>query len=403
MFDRLLQNNTIVKIIASVLAILLWFVVHSGQDATAPGSTFTPNTQQLRDKTVQVLYDENNYSLVGDPKVTLLLRGNSFDVMNAISYGNSIKAIADATNLKEGTHEVAVRVEGTPPGVTVDPATVTIRLEPIQNKEMPITLQIDGHAKDGLSVGEALVTPKTVVVSGPKSAVDVVSSVVASIGLDNAEETIRTSAPLAALDAAGKPVKNVHLSRDRAEVNIPIAKPSKSVPVRLQFKGDLPSGLAVESVTQTNSVTIYGTSTALAAVDSLTAPVIDLTGINQSTKMKLKLTPVPGVTAIQPAEIDVDIRVVPSQQRTYEKVPIKVTGLKTNESYVLVSPSDQVKITVEGAKSLLDKLAPGDITATIDVSNQPAGVNEMQVQVHTPPFIKGVATDPPTLTVNVKK
>ena len=62
-----------------------------------------------------------------------------------------------------------------------------------------------------------------------------------------------------------------------------------------------------------------------------------------------------------------------------------------------------MKITVEGAKSLLDKLAPGDITATIDVSNQPAGVNEMQVQVHTPPFIKGVATDPPTLTVNVKK
>ena len=404
MFDRLLQNNTIVKIIASVLAILLWFVVHSGQDAVTPGSGFTSNMQQLRDKPVQVFYDENYYTLVGDPpKVTLTLRGNSFDVLNAISYGDSIKATADATHLKEGTHQVVVRVDGTPPGVTIDATTVTIRLEANQNKEMPIKLQTNGNAKDGLAVGEALITPKSVVVSGPKSAVDLVSTVVASVELNNAEENIRTSAPLAALDQAGKPVKNVHLSRDRAEVHIPIAKPSKSVPVRLQFKGDLPTGLAVESVTQTNSVTIYGASNILAAVDSYTAPVIDLTGITRSTNMKLKLAPLPGITDIQPSEIDVDIRVVSSQKRTFENVPVKVIGLKENESYELVSPTDQVKITVEGARRLLDKLTPEDITATIDVSNQPAGVNEMLVQVHTPPFVKGVATAPPTLTVNVKK
>jgi YbbR domain-containing protein len=403
MFDRLLQNNTIVKVIASVLAILLWFVVHSGQEAGTQGTAFTPNTQQLRDKPVQVWYDENIYSLVGEPKVTLTLRGNSFDVLNAISYGDSIKAIADATPLKEGTHQVVVRVEGIPAGVTVEPATVTIRLEAIQNKEVPITLQTEGNAKEGMAVGEALVTPKTVIISGPKTEVDLVAKVVASVTLDNAEETIRTSAPLAALDQAGNPVKNVYLSRDRAEVNIPITKPSKSVPVRLQFKGDLPSGLAVESVTQTNSVTIYGTSNVLASVDSYTAPVIDLTGITKSTTMKLKLALLPGVTEIQPAEIDVDIRVVPSQKRTFDNIPVKVTGLKDTESYELVSPTDQVKITVEGAKSLLDKLAPGDITATIDVSNQPVGLNEMLVQVHTPPFIKGVATEPATLTVNVKK
>src|SRR5690349_21570584 len=129
MFDRLLQNNTVVKIIASALAVLLWFVVHSDQDISSPTSNIAPTTQQLRDKPVAVQYDENNYTLLGDPKVTLTLRGSSFDVLNAISYGDSIKATADALTLTEGTHEVVVHVEGVPPGVTVDATTVTIRLE----------------------------------------------------------------------------------------------------------------------------------------------------------------------------------------------------------------------------------------------------------------------------------
>jgi YbbR domain-containing protein len=402
--DRLLQNNMILKILAAMLAILLWLSVHSGGDTAGTGAGFAQSSQTLGDKGVTVLYDERSFSLVGQPKVNLVLHGSAVDVMRAVASGTSIEVMADARKLGEGTHEVPVFYQGLPAGVTADSTTVKIRLEANANKEFTIKVVTEGKPKDGLSIGDPIVSPKTVIVTGPSSAVNAVDRVLATLSLADATETLQTSVPLIPVDKNGKTVKDVRLSRERVEVNVPITKPSKTVPLQLQFKGDLAPGFAVEGISQPGSVTIYGPANVLAALDSYPAPPIDLSGLANTTKVRLKLSNnVEGVTAVQPEEVDVEVKVVAAAQRTFQGIPYKVTGLKAGESYTLGSSPDKVNVTVAGAKALLDKLTAQDLNAVVDVSNQPTGTQELRVQVNAPNFVKVTDITPPTVSLEIKK
>jgi YbbR domain-containing protein len=407
MMDRLLQNNTILKIVAAFLAILLWLTVHTGQETggtVESGAGFVGgSTQTLKDKPVTVLYNEQLYSLVGEPKVDLTLRGPTIDVLRAAMTGGSIEVLADARHLGEGAHEVEVFTRGQPPGVEIAPAKVTITLEKNTNKEFSITLVTEGKPREGLNVGDAIVTPKTVIVSGAQSAVNAVARVVATINVDKAQESLQTSAPLIALDKDGKQVKNVHLSHDRAEINVPITRPSKSVPLQLQFKGDLAPGYAVESINPTGTVTVYGNAATLATLDTYPAPVIDLSGLDKTTRVKLKLAQIEGVTSVEPQEVEVEVNVVKAVERTFADIPFKVTGLTEGQSYTIVDTSDRVSVTVSGAKSLVEKLTPQDLHAYVDVTNQPAGRQQMRVQVNAPNFIRVLSVDPANVNLEVKK
>lgn len=406
MMDRLLQNNTILKIVAALLALLLWMTVHSGQETNTAGNGsagFAGSTQSLNDKAVTVLYDERLYSLVGEPKVNLTLQGPALDVLRAVATGGSIEVMADARRLGEGTHEVEVFTRGTPPGVEITRTTVAITLEKNANKEMAITLVTEGKPKEGLNVGDAVVNPKAVVISGPQSAVNAVVRVVATIDVDEAQENLQTSAPLIALNQAGKQVEGVHLSQERAEVNVPITRPSKSVPLQLQFKGDLAPGYAVESINQTGSVTVFGSAAALSSLSAYPVPVIDLTGLSQNTRLPLKLANIEGVTGVEPQEVEVEIKVVAASERTFTGVPVKVTGLSEGQSYTVLDSSDTVSVTVAGAPSLVEKLTAQDLHAYVDVTNQPAGRQQMRVQVNAPNFIKVLTVEPATVTLELKK
>ncbi|MBL0385547.1 hypothetical protein JJB07_02695 [Tumebacillus sp. ITR2] len=404
MMDRLLRNNTVVKIIASILAVLLWLIVHSGDETSTIGSTgIVQITQPLRDKPVKVLYDEHNFTLDGEPKVTLNLHGPGFDVMNTIAQNDSINVIADATKLGEGTHEVPVFVQGLPSGVVSDNPTVTVKLEANVVQEFPVTLNTEGKPKEGLNVGEAVISPKSVVVSGPKSVLSTVTSVVATISLDNAEESIHTSVPLTPMDESGKAVKGVKLNHDRADVTIPVNHPSKSLPLGLQFKGELAPGYAVENVTQTQSVTAYGNPQALEALDSYSVPVLDLTGLSKSLTQKIKLPLVDGITALEPDIVEVTVNVVKSETRTFDNIPVKVMGLKEGQSYKVIGTPEQVSVTLEGAKSLLDKLQPTDLQVFVDATNQAGGQHTVRLQVTTPNFIKAVSITPSEMNIEFKK
>ncbi|ARU60399.1 hypothetical protein CBW65_04445 [Tumebacillus avium] len=402
MMDRFLRNNTVVKILSAVLAILLWMIVHQSED-TGTQSGLTAQPQQQLEKNVVVLYDEQNYYLVKTPKVTLTLRGSYLDIMNAVAQGDAIKAVADASKLGVGVHEVPVYVHGAPAGVSIESASVQIELEAVENREFPVELRMEGKPGEGMVAGEALLSPKTVIVTGAKSALNSVDQVIATISLDEAKEAIQTSVPLKAVNKDGDPVEGVRLSRDRAEVNIPIVKPSKSVPLRLQFKGDLAPGFAVQEVKQSGTVTIFGTADALAEIDSYPAPVIDLAGMNKTTKLTLKLAEVEGVTDVQPAEVQVEVVVVAAAKRTFDDIEVKVTGLKEGESYNILGTSNRVSVTVEGAKNKLDALTAQDINAFLDLTNQPGGESEMRVQVNTPNFVKTLEVTPATMKLEIQK
>ncbi|MBX6396555.1 MAG: hypothetical protein IRY98_12815, partial [Alicyclobacillaceae bacterium] len=117
------RENTVPKLIAFVLAVLLWLVAGAGTTET-PTSIFAPTAKVLHGVKVQVLYDEGSVTTVGDvAPASVTLRGTRLDLMSpALS---RVWAVVDARGLGPGVYELPVQLQDLPAGVTYDPVYVT--------------------------------------------------------------------------------------------------------------------------------------------------------------------------------------------------------------------------------------------------------------------------------------
>ncbi|MBR5794081.1 MAG: hypothetical protein IKY28_05400, partial [Anaerotignum sp.] len=89
------------------------------------------------------------------------------------------------------------------------PAVVEVIVETMVSKEMPVEIKLNGSIEDGTYLSEPLLSAETVVVMGPASLVDSVTSVKAIVDAEKIEENPEVHAELICYNAEGVPVKGV--------------------------------------------------------------------------------------------------------------------------------------------------------------------------------------------------
>ena len=88
----------------------------------------------------------------------------------------------------------------------VEPEYLTVDLEALEERSVPIFLQIRGEPELGYQWDSPTVISDTVSIRGPASRVNQVSHAVASISLQGARDTVSADAVLVPVDAEGKRV-----------------------------------------------------------------------------------------------------------------------------------------------------------------------------------------------------
>lgn len=394
--DSLLKSNNVVRVIALVLAVMLWLVVRGTPQDTASGLAATVSDTVQHN--VDVLYDKDRVTLAEVPNVKITLHGDRLGVIQA-KWGTALwKVTVDARNRGAGTYTLPVMVEGLPQNVTVDPAQVQVTLIALETRSFDVQVKTEGELDTGYAIQGITVSPAQVQITGPADLVAQVKRVEARVSLNKGDtDTVKRDVTVSALDVNGQPV-NVSISPQTVQASIVVAKRGRVIPLRFQFTGLPKEGFAVESYQPSvTSVNVFGNYT---GSQQYLVPPIDLSGIDATNTYTVPLPLLPGVTALDPAAVEVQVNVTSAAQKTFRQVPLKVVGLPTSLTADLSTHT--VDVVVEGAPHRLDALTADDLQAVVDLTGQDVGTHTLNVQVSVPEFLRILDVRNGTVQVTVR-
>ena len=304
----LFQRNLPAKIIALVVAVVLWLFVMNEQNPQIEGS-FTV--------AVDLRNVPEGYKVTQTEKsVKLKVRGARSFFVSAEPEG--FKAYADLDGLDSGEHEVKVKAV-LPQGfelVDAQPETVSVTLDKIVRRSVRIDLIVTGSASAGYTVGKISQSANTTVIEGPESRVAEVDRVIGYVGLSGNRDDFTLQVPLTPINSDGKAVDDVDLLARTVEVSVQLARglTRKIVSVRPVLDDALPEGFTLGEVqVEPAKIEIAGEAALISKVASIDTEKIVISDMKESGKKIVHLA-IPNGVAISNREVTVTVELKPKAQ-----------------------------------------------------------------------------------------
>ncbi|ALP37412.1 hypothetical protein ASL14_15700 [Paenibacillus sp. IHB B 3084] len=416
MMDKWINNNTISKILALAVAVLLWGMVHL--DTGTPSSTLTVSYDNKVIDNVGIQasgLDESKYvlSTMDTDHVKMEVRGQR-SVLTSF-FADNYQAQLDLSRLGAGTKTLPL-VANLPNGVelvSMTPSRVTVTIEEKQTKSFDVSIVSKGKPNTGLQLGEPVVAPQTVKVTLPKSQLSTVAAVQGAVDTEGISEKFEQKrVKLKAYNKKGQELTGAVIEPSTVSVEIPVTQQTKSVPVKIVYSGELPNGLALSKVNaNVKEAIVYASQDVLSSLSSYVTATLDLSQLTEAGThtVQANLAAPAGSDKIEPGSIQIQVTVVPSNQvtdaeRTLSGIPIVVQGAADGTTATITTPADKtMDVTVKGPQDMISNLTNDDISLVADVSGQEAGQHEVALKVGLPKYItqSGNASQL-TATVNIE-
>ncbi len=402
--DRWLNNITVVRIIAPILAILLWAVVHF--DENPPTGSASSPIQTMPISNVKVTLeslDTSQFKIKSmDPalvNLTLTGKQSNLNKVNTLDY----KIQADLSAVHEGTHSLPLQAVGFPSGVQVqmNPSSISITIEKMNKKEVPVSILLKGEPANGYIAGEPIVRPNRVNVTLSTSMLDQVDSVSAELDISGASGPVEKEVKLQAYDVEGKKL-DIPITPSVVDVEVPITNPFVSMPLKVRFTGEPEEGYSVAGyIQEVNEVTVYGPEEVLSELEFYDGLAVDINQLNDDADFTLDIPLKNGVIQVQPSELKVTVDIEPAVTKTLDNVPLSISGQNQNYNTVILDHEEGLDIQIRGAANLVEPLNIEDVQAIADVSNLPPGQYDIPVTLNLPNFVKQAPEEPYSIQVEI--
>ncbi|MDM5329353.1 CdaR family protein [Neobacillus sp. CF12] len=390
--DKLMDNPWFIKILAILLAILLYSAVpNSGSksnEINVPGG----NTSEiLADIPVKAYYDVENLVVTGVPEtVEVTIEGPIPHVQSAKALKN-FEVFVDITNAKIGNQKVKLEVSGLSDKLkaTIKPDTVTVAIQEKVTTEFTVEAEFDNDLiKDGYSAGQPAVKPNKVKITGAKDVIDKITYVKAVLdGRNLLDTTVTKEAQVQVLDKELNKL-DVIVEPETVEVTIPVKSNTKTVPINIIEKGTPQEGVTIESISlDVEEAVISADEDVLKETDNVRVEV-DVSNITESTTLTLPVIISNGITKVTPETVKVTVVVNSEEEKTVSDIPINVEGLSEQYEAVINDPSNRViNLLVFGSGSIVNGLGSNNFTIFIDVTGLTEGEHNVPIQVNGPPNV----------------
>lgn len=404
--DKLFQNKWAIRVISLILALTLYFFVNLEANSEQNESRVDPGnaseTQVLEDVPLDIKIDAENYVVSGVPEVvSVTLEGKRSSLAPIVRLRN-FDVIVDLTDYEEGDHTVTLEYEGLPENVTayIEPKEIDVTIESRATEQFGVDIDLVNEDKlpVGYELGEPEITPETVTLVSSREQIEQVAMVKAFVDVRDLKESIRNKeVPIVVYDAQGNDM-NVRVEPETVTISIPVERPSKTVDLNLETKGDLPDDIEIKNMEIPSEIEIFGKKELLSEIDQISTEELDMSKIENSGKQKVALDFPDGITS-NDDKVDVDIEL--EQTKQFKEVPIEVIG--KNESDVrFVKPKDpEIEVTIKGSDDTLKKVNEEDVKTTIDLSGLEEGEHKVDVQLEGPEDVT-LKAEPKEVTVEVK-
>ena len=377
----MLKNKFVMVILSAVVAFALWVyvvtVISPEYETTIYDIPVKLEGEDLLEykKIPLVLMTEDL------PKVNLKLYGNRSD-LNKLDNTNIILKV-DVSNVAEpGEHSLAFTISY--PGdineseiqvQSRDPGRITIAVEKLIRKEVPVEVIYSGTLAEGYIVDKSDVTLdyEKVSISGPESAVDKIAKAIIKVDLEGRTESFSESYRYTLCDEEDNAVDAGRVVTNAAEIrHTMIIRKVKEIPLKVNLiSGGGVTAETVEVLIEPATIRIAGSEATLEDLDELVLGTVDLSKITGMTRMDMDVVLPTGVTNITGVtKAGVIIRVKERQTKTFIIGPNQIQLLNVPEGMQATPVSQSLTITIRGTQEQLDQLTAADILVQVDLSGE---------------------------------
>jgi YbbR domain-containing protein len=293
---------------------------------------------------------------------------------------DSIHAVLDLSGLSAGLHTVIVQIQVAERPVRIvsaNPASVTVKMEPLVTKTLPLQSSLTGQPAIGFQPGQLTIDPKQVVLAGPQSLVARVTRVQVNVNITGVREGLDQSVDILALDQNNARVTSVTIQPSVAHVTMPVTRQGgfRDLAVKVVVRGQVASGYRLDSISVSPPVvTVYSSNPDL--VNALPGIVetqpLDLQSAKDNVTLRVPLNLPGGVSAVGEQTVVIQAGISPIQSSlTLSGQRVEVTGLPAGLT-VQVSPAT-MDVILSGPLPVLNSLSRQDVHVTVDVNGLAAG------------------------------
>jgi YbbR domain-containing protein len=400
---RWLAKNLGTLLTAFILAVIVWVSAVVASD---------PNEERTlsRPVPIEIIGQASNLQIMGavTRNVTVVLNAPASVWTQLNNDPSLVTARVDLSNQGAGTHSIPVQIQITPHLVRLIsqvPEQLTITLDSIASKSLPINLIVTGNPLIGYQAQTPQVNPTQVTISGPESLIATVKQVRVTLDITNINQTlIRDEVPVL-LDSKGQVVTGLTVSPETVTVTQPITLLGgyRYLIVRAVTQGQVASGYQVTNIfVSPVGVVVFSADPEL--VNSLPGYVetqpIDLTGKDSNLDTLVDLNLPPGISVVGDAKVLVQISVEVIKSSLSISLPVELIGVAPG----LEATSDPavVDIILSGPVPVLNTLGPTDVRVAVDLTGYGVGSQELVPQVSIlPEQVQLVSLVPGTIQVTI--
>ena len=388
-----LKNNSKIKIISLLSAMVLWMYVMAIVDPeetklfeNIPVTITNKNELNERDL---VIYPEQ------DLTTNIYVTGKLSNLKKVTK--DDINVYGQINNPLEGNNEIYLKVS-TSQRVNYDfkNPVMIVTLEKIISEDKSIKVDITGSGKNNVDNIMLQDNIDKVSVSGPRSLVNKVKRVVGTVKVNGELNDFSQSIKLEPVDANGKVVEGIELEKDSVNVNITLLT-QKTVPITLKLSDNSESG--VNYTMSQNTVTIKGKKDIVDSINDIETQPVKLSEILPGTSKDIYLQVPSGIT-IETKYITIkknsEENAVAEYTYTAENIEIRNNTENIDKSKIKFPNSINVSIEYLQSEGSINK---DDINLYIDLNEVSLEDNTCKIKYESIYEIEKINIDPDTVTI----
>ena len=388
-----LKNNSKIKIISLLSAMVLWMYVMAIVDPeetklfeNIPVTITNKNELNERDL---VIYPEQ------DLTTNIYVTGKLSNLKKVTK--DDINVYGQINNPLEGNNEIYLKVS-TSQRVNYDfkNPVMIVTLEKIISEDKSIKVDITGSGKNNVDNIMLQDNIDKVSVSGPRSLVNKVKRVVGTVKVNGELNDFSQSIKLEPVDAKGKVVEGIELEKDLVNVNITLLT-QKTVPITLKLSDNSES--YVNYTMSQNTVTIKGKKDIVDSINDIETQPVKLSEISPGTSKDIYLQVPSGIT-IETKYITIkknsEENAVEVYTYTAKDIEIRNNIENIDKSKIKIPNSINVSIEYLQSEGSINK---DDIKLYIDLNEVSLEDNTCKIKYESIYEIKKINIDPDTVTI----
>lgn len=411
MKKRKITDNIPLKIMSVAVAVVLWLIVVNIDNPTGT-NYYTINDVELINKEYvessdtigKMCMPEQNQDSI---KIAITASKKIRDKIKV----TDISAVADlqqAVSLDTNPVMVPITVTCSVPGVSsndikVTPQNLSVNLDEKETQEFVVNVS-RGDTKPGkdYEVGSLTANPEKVRITGPKTLVNKIDKVNATIELDGNTQDFTQDVNLTIIDKNQEALSDSEMNSLRIENNAKVVvtarlwKIRQGVGISASYVGIPADGYEVGSVkTVPDTISVAGSTEGLESltennnVITIPADSIDISGESQDVEKKISLNKLlpdnVKLTSDSSEDVWVTVNILPVGSKEFD-IPTKNIEVKNKPDDLQVTfETAQIELRIKSDTKNMDDLdAQKDIKLSIDLDGKKEGNYEVPVKIVLP-------------------